>query len=383
MKTKSGLGFSIRPLILAGALALAVVPSAFAQHGGGGHGGGGGSHGGGGGYHGGGGWHGGSGWHGGGGWHGGYYGRGWYGRGYWGGWYYPWWGWGWGWGWGWPGYWGAYYGGGYGAPAGYVSTYPYYSLNPSEWSMVKTDVSPDTTRVFLDGQFIGMSDDFDGPDYLYLKKGSYTLEFRLDGFETKTVNVQARPGAQMNISDKLKKVPGAPQYGSYDNPEPEGGVQRFWSKDKNGGPAHPVDLQGGGGYSVQPHGNGNYPGQPQPQGYPDEGEAAPRSPQPMPEAAPGNDVSAVPPGQPAPPASDPAARGRARIVFRVQPADAAVYLNDRFVGTGEELSTLSRGLQVPPGQHTIVVSRPGMKSEERTVVVGPGKSEAVEISLAP
>jgi hypothetical protein len=70
-------------------------------------------------------------------------------------------------------------------------------------------------------------------------------------------------------------------------------------------------------------------------------------------------------------------------VFHVQPADAAIYLNDKFVGTGEELSTLSRGLQVPPGQHSITVSRPGMKSEERTVVVGPGKSETVEISLAP
>jgi hypothetical protein len=57
--------------------------------------------------------------------------------------------------------------------------------------------------------------------------------------------------------------------------------------------------------------------------------------------------------------------------------------NDHFVGTGEELSALSRGLQVPPGQHTITVSRQGMTTEEFTVVVGPGKSETVNVSLRP
>jgi hypothetical protein len=242
--------------------------------------------------------------------------------------------------------------------------------------MVKTDVSPDTTRVFLDGQFIGMTSDFNGPDYLYLRKGSYSLEFRLDGFETKTVNVAARPGGQMKIEDKLKKIPGAPQYGSYDNPEPEGGVQRFWGKEQNG-PAHPVDVQqgmqgGGDQYQVQP------------QAYPNGSHRSSQAP-PLDEPPPsGGDGSAMtPPGQPATVAPDSVPKGRSRIVFHVQPADAAIYLNDKFVGTGEELSTLSRGLQVPPGQHSITVSRPGMKSEERTVVVGPGKSETVEISLAP
>ncbi len=89
-------------------------------------------------------------------------------------------------------------------------------------------------------------------------------------------------------------------------------------------------------------------------------------------------------GQPAPePGAGTVSKTRARIVLRIQPGDAAVYLNDSFVGTGEELSTLARGMQVPPGQHTVTVSRPGMKTEERTVVVGPGKSETVEISLQP
>ena len=72
---------------------------------------------------------------------------------------------------------------------------------------------------------------------------------------------------------------------------------------------------------------------------------------------------------------------RARIIFHVTPGDAAVYMNDHFIGTGEELSTLTRGFQVAPGQHSLTVSRPGMVTREETVVVGPGKSETVEISL--
>jgi PEGA domain len=374
------LGKTIRSLLVGGALTLASASFALAQHGGGGHGGGGGSHGGGGGYHGGGGSHGGghvhaAPYH-------GYYGHGYYGGRYYGYGRYPGWGWGWGgwgwwgwpywgWGWGYP-YWGGY-GYGYGAPGGYVSTSPAYSLNPSEWAAVKTDVSPDTTRVFLDGVFVGMTSDFEGP-YLYVKKGEYQLEFRLDGFETKTVALKAKPGAVINISDKLKKVPGAKQYGSYENPEPEGGVQRFWSKEANT-PVHPVDGGGGGvqGDSITMQDDG-WRGAPQGQ--------APHSPQrPLPPTDEGESGETYAP--PPPPPSDSVPQGRSRLVFHVQPADAAIYLNDHFVGTGEELSTLTRGLQIPPGQHTITISRPGMKSQERTVIVGPGKSETVDVTLQP
>ncbi|HYX21513.1 MAG TPA: PEGA domain-containing protein, partial [Thermoanaerobaculia bacterium] len=74
---------------------------------------------------------------------------------------------------------------------------------------------------------------------------------------------------------------------------------------------------------------------------------------------------------------------RGHLLLLAEPSDASVFLNDQFVGTGADLSNLSRGLQVPPGQHTIKVSRPGMTTEERTVIVGPGRNAIVEISLRP
>jgi len=51
-------------------------------------------------------------------------------------------------------------------------------------------------RVYLNGELIGTADDFDGfPDYLYLERGRYTLEFRIPGYESGTLEVEARAGA--------------------------------------------------------------------------------------------------------------------------------------------------------------------------------------------
>ena len=366
----------LRALLVAAVLVLLAEPSALAQRpagprpGGGGHGSG---------YHGpsmhgpapGGGYHGGAvhpnhGYYGGG--HG-YYGRG---RGYyrpvgwgWGGW-----GWGWGWGLGWGGWGWGYPGWGYGYPGwgAYYGAGGYATLAPGDWAIIATDVSPETTRVFLDGRFIGMVEDFNGPEFLYLKKGDYQLEFRLDGFETKTINLSAQKGAQMKISEKLKKIPGAAQFGSYENPEPEGGVQRYWTKEKSAS-SNPVNVQAG-------------PNQAQPwRGNDESTEGSQADAGQEPTAAESGSQAAMDPAPQSPTTGSSEAKSRARLIFRIMPGDAAVYLNDHFIGTGEELSTLTRGFQVPPGQHSITVSRPGLETREETVVVGPGKSETVEIAL--
>jgi len=127
------------------------------------------------------------------------------------------------WGWGYPYY--GYYG------YGYSPYRPYGSYPSADWAAIDTDVSPEGARVYLDGTLIGTADDFDGhPDFLYLRRGRYAIEFRLDGFDTRTIEVQARPGRRLQINESLNKIPGAKQYGSYEPVEPEGGVRRFWGK---------------------------------------------------------------------------------------------------------------------------------------------------------
>jgi hypothetical protein len=234
---------------------------------------------------------------------------------------------------------------------------------PVDWTVVKTDVSPEEARVYLDGRYIGTADDFDGyPDFLYLQPGKYQLEFRLEGFESQTVPIQARAGGRYKLDNKLKKVPGAKQYGSYDTPEPEGGLQRYWGKAKEAGAGDvPLGPEAGSGAT------GDWRGQnapPPPQGgteMPPAGTGEPTG---------GTAISAAP-----------APTARARIQFRIEPGDAVVYLDDHFAGTGEELSSLSRGLIVAPGAHKIVVSRPGYGTEASQVEVTPERPQLVEITL--
>jgi len=403
MKNKSlWIGSLLASLLLAAAPLTAQSRGGGGGHsggGGGGHhgGGGGGWHGGGGGWHGGGGghggWHGGGGgrggWHGGGGrhsggWHGGWHGgHGWHGGWHggrwgwgWGGWYYPYWGWGWGWGYPYYGYYaspGGYYGGGYGG--GYAGG----EGGPS-WAAVDTDISPDEARVYLDGRYIGTADDFDGfPDYLYLQQGHYKLEFQLEGFEPKAVEVDARPGNMTKVEDKLHKIPGAKQYGSYSTPEPEGGVQRFFGK-KSGAtvPERPDEYQNqapprSDDYQMQPEFDNNDRSQQPPPG-PASSEGGP------PPSGSSSDWRGRQSGSRSGPAS-PAPAPSTRLTIKADPPDAAVYLDDRFIGTAEEIAGQLRGVRVSPGRHRITVSRPGYREKELDVEVETGKTESVEVSL--
>jgi PEGA domain-containing protein len=258
------------------------------------------------------------------------------------------WGWGWGVGWGWPGWYGYYPG-----YAGYYAPY-----GPRRWAAIDTDISPEEAYVYLDGRYIGTADDFDGhPDYLYLGPGHYKIEFRLPGYESVTKEVDAQPGMYVDFKDNLRKIPGQKQYGSYDPPKLEGEIQRFFAKRKGGNVAtDPYAPQGEGGYPNPNPGPGAYPPQaapaPQPQGNEWRGSHA--------------TVTQV----------------RTRLQLTVQPPDAAVYVDNRFVGTAEEVNSLERGLAVSPGKHTVTVSRPGMREKTAEVEVGEGEMGKLEISLS-
>jgi hypothetical protein len=266
-------------------------------------------------------------------------------------------GWGWGW-WGWPGYYGYY---------GYGPGYERQAYGPAaEWATIDTDISPEEAQVYLDGRYIGIADDFDGnPDYLYLKPGHYRIEFRLEGYETLTRQIEARPGVYLDFTDKLRKVRGAKQYGSYERPKQQGEVLRYYGKRR--GSVEPVD----------------------PSWQPPEASAS---------DAEGSDEDQAPPPEDRAPAPRPSrdqygprgawrvsqstrAEARTRLRLNVEPSDAAVYVDNRFVGTAEEVNSLERGVSVSPGKHTVTVSRPGFRDKTSDVTVEQGKTQTLEISL--
>jgi hypothetical protein len=267
-------------------------------------------------------------------------------------------GWGWGW-WGWPGYYG-YYGPGYDGRA-YGPT--------AEWATIDTDISPEEAQVYLDGRYVGTADDFDGyPDYLFLKPGRYRIEFRLEGYETLTRQINARPGMYMDFTDKLHKIAGAKQYGSYERPKQQGEVRHYYGKRRDS--VEPIDP------SSQP---------------PDASVSVYEE---------GDEDRVAPPAEARPPArrplrdrdqygergdwrgQSPRAEVRTRLRLNVEPSDAAVYVDNRFVGTAEEVSSLERGITVSPGKHTVTVSRPGFRDKSSDITVEQGRTETLEISLS-
>ena len=54
---------------------------------------------------------------------------------------------------------------------------------------------------------------------------------------------------------------------------------------------------------------------------------------------------------------------RARMRFTVTPADAAVYVDDKYLGAGGNLAANARGVVTVPGAHAITVARPGYKTK--------------------
>lgn len=70
------------------------------------------------------------------------------------------------------------------------------------------DVSPGRTQIYLDGQYLGIVDQYDGwPSYLLLAEGSYELVFYLDGYRTMARRVLIQPGVLIKMNDRLEPGP--------------------------------------------------------------------------------------------------------------------------------------------------------------------------------
>jgi len=272
------------------------------------------------------------------------------------------------WGWGWP-----YYG------YGYYGPYEGYRYAASSWGAVKTDVSPEEARVYLDGQYIGTADDFDGwPDKLYLRPGRYKLEFRLNGFEPLILNVHARAGATLEVDNKMRKLTSRVSQAP-DPPKMEGDVPRFFGKRRDGDTARRYMRDRDGDDDASADMRSDDDDRPAYQGNrdrdadqdADRDRDARRDDSWRGQRRPDSTVTARP-----------VRSDRARLAIQAEPSDAAVYVDDRFVGTAEEVGSMDRGIVVSPGKHTVTISRPGFRDRTTEIEVGSGKTETVKLSLA-
>lgn len=234
------------------------------------------------------------------------------------------------------GYWGGY------------SYYPYWGpgvrwypeqVRPSMGAL-DTDVRPEEAEVWLEGQRIGIADNFDGwPRYLWLDEGTYDLVFYHPGFETIARQYTIYPGVVIDVEDRMQR-------GEATRPEElvdrstVNRDERLRRREERG------EVTEG------------TPGEP---AWRDRVE---------------RERSDRDPGTAYDARSEPG-----RLHLEIEPRDAAVYLDGRFLGTGDELAGVHAGLIVDPGEHALEVVRPGYASRTVTFTSEPGEEVEVSVEL--
>ena len=245
----------------------------------------------------------------------------------------------WGSGWGGWGGWGGYDPWGYGPRWGYTVAYPNQVYG--DYGALDVDISPERAEVWVDGKKLGVADDYDGfPTYLWLEKGTYDVVFYLPGYKTISRQYTIYPGLVIDVEDDMEKGEATHplDIGPKSHERRDARIQadrerlERWQRQQA--------EQRLGGAEEQPRARDERRGS-------------------------GVDARTEP----------------GRISIHVQPDDASVYLDGRFLGTGRELASLRAGLIVDPGSHRIQVVRPGSQPSEKTVVVDSGQEVAVEIDL--
>jgi hypothetical protein len=211
---------------------------------------------------------------------------------------------------------------------GYTRVYP---APGARYGALDTDVSPERAEVWVNGEKIGVADDFDGfPSYLWLEPGTYDVAFYLPGYETLARQYTIYPGLVIDVEDRLEK----------------------------GESVHPRDL-----FSprTQERRDARLRFERERR---EELERRQR----------GDELRSE--GR----ALD--ARGEpGRVLLSASPGDASIYLDGRFLGTARELSRLRSGLLVDPGEHTLEVVRPGFRPLARSFVIVSGTELELDLEL--
>ncbi len=225
-----------------------------------------------------------------------------------------------------------YYGGGYYYSQPYDRAYGYSAPQGA----VRLLVEPDSTKVYVDGYYSGVVDDYDGLfQRLYLPMGKHEIVLRLDGYESQRLKVYVSPGDTLKIHYEMEK-------GSGDSAKEivagDPSIEKYPSRIRDDDNAAADDR------SVDD----------------DDDDVA--------EDAPPAHVAMRQPDR-----EDAAGTLRLSVI----PDDASVYVDGRFYGTARD----ARRVGVSPGKHKIEVVRPGYRTFEKDVDVAADGSASLNVTL--
>jgi len=211
---------------------------------------------------------------------------------------------------------------------------PYYYGGPyGQFGSLRIQVEPRQTEVFLDGYYAGTVDDFDGIfQRLHAEPGEHELELYLPGYRSVRQRIYVQPGATFRV--RYTMIPLQPG----DTPDAR--------------PAAPAGLP---------------PAGPPPAGPPPAG--PPRAGAPYPYGPPR-----------APQRGSIRASEFGTLAIRVQPGDADVLVDgERWDASGSDQRLT---VQLSAGEHRVEIRKDGFEPFTSTVVVRPGETATVNVSLS-
>jgi hypothetical protein len=189
-----------------------------------------------------------------------------------------------------------------------------------ETGAVRVLVDPSEARVYVDGYYAGIVDDYDGLfQRLNVSPGRHEITLKLEGYKTHHMKVYVSSEGTLKLHYGMQKGSGETFEDLAANvPEQElrrdaerQRAEEHWSERERRD--RPEDLMVGGG----------------------------------------------------------------KLKLDVRPADASVYVDGAFRGTGREAALL----QLPPGRHRVEVVRPGFRTVEREVEIVAGETADLTVEL--
>lgn len=224
---------------------------------------------------------------------------------------------------------------------GYPYSYPYgyrYRYRYRDTAAIRVLVDPDDTRVYVDGYYAGVADDFDGLfQRLHLSPGRHEIALKREGYRTHRIRVYVAEDSTLKIRYKMEK--GSPSDETVENLAGDEGRETGRGADDDADRYAGPDADRFAGRDAGR----------------DRGTSSAHD----------RDVAVAKAGPP----------GRLRLAIR--PDDASVYVDGTFRGTAREV----REIELPPGSHRVEVVRPGFRTEERDVEIDASRSRELDLEL--
>ncbi len=265
---------------------------------------------------------------------GGYYGGGYYGGGYYGGYYnrygYPYYGYRpyYSWGYGYYPYSGLYFDSWWLTPPYYG--YGAYARNSGDTGTIRMLVDEPKARVYVDGYYAGIVDDFDGMfQRLYVSPGEHDITLKLEGYKTHNFTAYVPYEGTLKLRWEMERGEG--EDGSGDPTLAPPRREARYSRDDDEAEERDSNRRA---YDRDREG--------------EDGREARSREEPV---------------------------GQGSVRFEVRPSDASIYVDGKFRGTGRDL----RSLELSAGSHRIEIVKPGYRTYERDVTVA--AADFVDLSV--